>query len=536
MQVLLTNIFLVVILCLTMWSCTQDNAQSLVSPKVANLFNRSTPDADETQYFGIQVLKIAKTRKEFSYGYSLIADGLYKKEDYSNALIFYKKVDSISILLNDDDRRFMTNMFMTRIYNKVGLLSRADESLNLCNTLVKKSVIPYSHYYLLNAETNLLELSYKYCEAIPKRKELLGQILKISNQKEEDKSILVGSYIQLAYNQIKCGQLSEAGLLINKADNLIRNDHYINNTIIIALYKMVKGIYSAEVNDYEQAAIYFDEALDSAKKNNLNVDRIKVLKERINYNFDSFHVRKKMINELNNLEVNRKKQIGKIIEQEIKYKNTIIREKEIYQIILLTISLVLLVAIFILIKVSANRRKIANKNFNHILSQLQEKNLERKENNTAQLLISQPKEDKEKNSKDEELSGDNRNNSDKKILSDKKEMDLLKKLKDFEAGKEFLNNNFSISSMAAQFDTNSKYINFILQKHRNKTFSDYINSLRILYITKLLYQKTEYRNYKISYLAEVCGYSSHSRFTSVFKAETGLSPSDFINKISNKNP
>lgn len=538
MQALLTNVFLVALLCLTTWSCTQDRVQSLVSPNVETLFNRSTPDANETQYFGVQVLKIAETSKEFSYGYSLIADGLYKKEDFSNALIFYKKVDSISILLNDDDRRFMTNLFMTGIYNKVGLLSKADECLNLCNTLVKKSVIPYSRYYLLNAETNLLELSYKYCEAIPKRKELLGQILDTSNQKEDDKdkSMLVVSYIQLAYNQIKCGQLFEARLLMNQADSLVKEDQYINDTIIIAIYKMVKGIYYAEVNDYEQATIYFDEALDNAKKNNLNVERIKILKERINYNFDSFKVRKKMIKELNDLEVFRRKQIGKIIEQEIKYKNTIIKKKERYQIVLLTISLISLVVIISLIKVSSNRRKIANKKFNHILSQLKEKNLERKENNTSQLSLSQPKEEKKKTDKDAALHVDSKNNSDKKILSDKKEMDLLKKLEDFEAGKEFLNNNFSISSMAAQFDTNSKYINFILQKHRNKTFSDYINSLRILHITKLLYQETEYRNYKISYLSEVCGYSSHSRFTSVFKTETGLSPSDFINKISDKNP
>lgn len=266
MQALLTNLFLVAVLSLTTWSCTKDNAQSLVSPKVENLFNRSTPDATETQYFGVQILKIAKTSKEFSYGYSLIADGLYKKEDYSNALIFYKKVDSISILLNDDDRRFMTNLFMTGIYNKVGLLSKADESLNLCNTLIKRSAIPYSHYYLLNVETALLELSYKYCEAIPRRKELLGQILNTSNQKGGDKSMLVVSYIQLAYNQIKCGQLPEARLLINKADSLIRENQYINNTIIIAIYMMVKGIYSAEVNDYEHAAIYFMKRLIMQRK------------------------------------------------------------------------------------------------------------------------------------------------------------------------------------------------------------------------------------------------------------------------------
>ncbi|KAA0127321.1 helix-turn-helix transcriptional regulator [Chryseobacterium sp. SN22] len=536
MQTLLTNLFLVAVLGLLTWSCTRDNVQSFVSHKVENLFNRSTSDANETQNFGVRILKIAETSKEFSYGYSLIADGLYKKEEYSNALIFYKKVDSISILLNDDDRRFITNLFMTGIYNKVGLLSRADESLNLCNTLIKRSAIPYSQYYLLIGEANLLELSYKYCEAIPKRKELVAQILNISHKEGGDKSILADSYMQLAYNQIKCGQLSEAGLSINKADSLVREDQYINNTIIIAIYKMVKGMYAAEVNDYDQAVIYFDEALDNAKKNNLNLEKMKILQERINYNFDRFSVRKRLIKEFNDLEVLRKKQMGKIIEQEVDHKNTIIRKKERYQIILVSISLISLVAMFILIKVFETKRKMANKKFNHILLQIKENSPERNEDNTSQLSISRPEEEKDKTLKGAELTVESKKNSDKKILSDKKEMDLLNKLEKFEAGKEFLNNNYSISSMATQFETNSKYINFILQKHRNKTFSDYINSLRILYITRLLYEETEYRNYKISYLSEVCGYSSHSRFTSVFKTETGLSPSDFINKISGKSP
>lgn len=52
MQTLLTNLFLVAVLGLITWSCTRDNVQSFVSPEVENLFNRSTPDADETQKFG----------------------------------------------------------------------------------------------------------------------------------------------------------------------------------------------------------------------------------------------------------------------------------------------------------------------------------------------------------------------------------------------------------------------------------------------------------------------------------------------------
>ncbi|PKP14894.1 MAG: hypothetical protein CVU07_12545 [Bacteroidetes bacterium HGW-Bacteroidetes-23] len=37
-----------------------------------------------------------------------------------------------------------------------------------------------------------------------------------------------------------------------------------------------------------------------------------------------------------------------------------------------------------------------------------------------------------------------------------------------------------------------------------------------------------YIHYKISYLAEKCGFSSHSSFATVFKAITGITPATFI--------
>lgn len=173
--------------------------ESFVSNKVDHLYYKSTPNADETYQLGLQIMNIAETTKEFSYGYSLLADGLYKKEDYRRARSFYKKVDFVSQLLNDFDRRFMTNLFMTGIYNKVRLLSHAHESLSVCRILKEESDISYANYYLLTAETSFLEISYKYAQAIPKRKELLAEIETITEKESSDQSLLVTSLAQLAY-------------------------------------------------------------------------------------------------------------------------------------------------------------------------------------------------------------------------------------------------------------------------------------------------------------------------------------------------
>ncbi len=43
-----------------------------------------------------------------------------------------------------------------------------------------------------------------------------------------------------------------------------------------------------------------------------------------------------------------------------------------------------------------------------------------------------------------------------------------------------------------------------------------------------LKQNPEYLNYKISYLAEECGFSSHTVFSRIFIEKMGIPPSKFI--------
>ncbi|WP_027379742.1 helix-turn-helix domain-containing protein [Chryseobacterium daeguense] len=56
--------------------------------------------------------------------------------------------------------------------------------------------------------------------------------------------------------------------------------------------------------------------------------------------------------------------------------------------------------------------------------------------------------------------------------------------------------------------------------------------MRINHIAHLLKTNPAFLNYKVSYLAEYCGFSSHSAFTTVFKSVTGMSPNTYIQEIS----
>ena len=116
-------------------------------------------------------------------------------------------------------------------------------------------------------------------------------------------------------------------------------------------------------------------------------------------------------------------------------------------------------------------------------------------------------------------------------ITDETVNSLLEKLAKFEKSQKYIKQDMSLSTLASQLNTNTKYLSEIIKQHKGKKFSDYINGLRITYITEQLYNNPVYRDYKNSYLAECCGFSSREVFTVVFKKETGVSPSYFIENL-----
>tara|TARA_R100000479_G_scaffold33554_3_gene14147 strand:- start:246128 stop:247684 length:1557 start_codon:yes stop_codon:yes gene_type:complete len=105
---------------------------------------------------------------------------------------------------------------------------------------------------------------------------------------------------------------------------------------------------------------------------------------------------------------------------------------------------------------------------------------------------------------------------------------ILKRLEDFETTTNYTNQNMSLPVLAKQLNTNTKYISEIIHTHKNKNFNTYINELRINHIIQLMKEDKKYLNYKVSYLAEESGFSSHSAFTVVFKSITGITPKQFV--------
>jgi YesN/AraC family two-component response regulator len=114
------------------------------------------------------------------------------------------------------------------------------------------------------------------------------------------------------------------------------------------------------------------------------------------------------------------------------------------------------------------------------------------------------------------------------LMSSETEGKLLAKLNKFEKTNLFNNKNISLPFLAGRFETNTKYLSYVINTHKEKDFNNYINELRINYIIEKLKNDPQYRNFKLASLADEVGFSSHSKFSKIFKKVTSLSPSLFI--------
>lgn len=116
-------------------------------------------------------------------------------------------------------------------------------------------------------------------------------------------------------------------------------------------------------------------------------------------------------------------------------------------------------------------------------------------------------------------------------ITDETVKTILTKLEKFEKSQKFIKKDLSLTSLANDLNTNTRYLSEIIKQYKENSYNNYINGLRISYITNKLYENPIYREYKISYLAEACGFSSREVFAVIFKKETGVSPSYFINNL-----
>jgi len=93
----------------------------------------------------------------------------------------------------------------------------------------------------------------------------------------------------------------------------------------------------------------------------------------------------------------------------------------------------------------------------------------------------------------------------------------------------YLDPQLTLSKLAAQLNISSNHLSQLINTLYHKSYSDYINDLRVAEVKALLRSK-ESQNKTINSLAYDSGFNSISSFYTVFKKQTGMTPSEFRKK------
>lgn len=86
--------------------------------------------------------------------------------------------------------------------------------------------------------------------------------------------------------------------------------------------------------------------------------------------------------------------------------------------------------------------------------------------------------------------------------------------------------NLTLDRLAKKLNTNRTYLSEAINAHYQVNYSSWINAIRVNAARKLLIDKS-YDHFSIEGIATTVGFASISSFNSIFKKETGLSPSQF---------
>jgi AraC-like DNA-binding protein len=95
--------------------------------------------------------------------------------------------------------------------------------------------------------------------------------------------------------------------------------------------------------------------------------------------------------------------------------------------------------------------------------------------------------------------------------------------------KPYLNSELSQTELASQLGISSHHLSEILNKGFNQNFYNFLNSYRVLEAQKLMDNDTT-NEFKILAFAFDAGFKSKTSFNRVFKAHTGLTPSEYRKK------
>jgi len=441
---------------------------------------------------------------------NFLAAKIYKiKGDYSNSLKFLyeeKKFDSHL----DEKEKLLIELEKINVLRELALKEEANDLINAFENKKSDSesnnLKTFKEASIVLEKVKFLLLDQKSAKGI----ELLQNQLQASNNLKEFPELALSYTITFGQLYLENKNSDEAKKYFEKALQIInQKQNYNNYEKVFALLGLSNVYFQAK--NHEEANVLLKEAytisiglqntyLQEAIIKNLSINYL-ALNDIQNYKLTSVSLIQKQteIEALEQEGVNTAYNLISQVQSE-KYLN---QEANYYRIAYVVIGVSLLfIAILVFLWWQIFQKK---KRLNEIINYL---NVTR--NNFINKISVKVEESKKIN-----------------IPKETEEL-LLKKLEKFESSTRFTNKDISLSVLSGQLDTNTKYLSEVINSNYHVNFNTYINKLRINYIVEKLKKDPNFMNYKISYLAENCGFSSHSSFATVFKSITEISPVTFI--------
>ena len=110
--------------------------------------------------------------------------------------------------------------------------------------------------------------------------------------------------------------------------------------------------------------------------------------------------------------------------------------------------------------------------------------------------------------------------------------ELLQYLRNFEDQKAYLRPGITMSGLAKKFNTNNRYLSYVVNKYKGQTFKRYINDLRIDYLIKRLDEDEQFRNqYTVKAMADEIGFTNSDALGRAFVKSKKVRFSKYLKKV-----
>ncbi|EJL71448.1 helix-turn-helix domain-containing protein [Chryseobacterium populi] len=505
---------------LSFLSCLLVNAQDLAAYN--KLYNKTyletaSKDFKKALYIADSLYKASETPTLQAKSLMLSANLYRDAKDFKRALLYAEKAETIIEKTDDLNWQARISLFLAGQYRGVELYSQskkyAQKTLET-GKMIKDTLIAHKIQGLILQEMAYYEMDQKKYR---KSNQYIQQSQLHFNNVIKEKDFFTADNEQMLGSNYYHLKNIEASLFhYKKALNLVKD--VPENEITGYIYSGLANVY-LEKKDLLKAKEYLDLAkkVSSEKAENLE------LKKEV-YNVEKqYYLQTENIEKLKVIDQRKDTLEKKIASKTLQFINEsytnldkkIVKaeNKSIQKNYLIVFVLVLLIIILILYIRSKIQQKENIEKFGKILEKANEKPKTENSISLSEDIVPVPQIE---------------NNAPSVMMASETEQKLLAKLKKFEKSNLYNNKNISLPYLAGHFETNTKYLSYVINTHKKKDFNNYINELRINYIVEKLKNDSQYRNYKMASLADEVGFSSHSKFTKVFKKETSLSPSLFI--------